>query len=80
LVADAIRLPRADVHDDTGFFEYGVDSLIAVRLVNRINRAFGVSLRSNTLFEHGSVAKLARYICELRENSAGSLAATRQRR
>jgi len=80
IVADAIRLPRGDVLDHVGFFEYGVDSLIAVRLVNRINRALGVSLRANTLFEHGSVVKLARYICELRENSAGSLAATRQRR
>jgi len=75
-LADAMRLPRGDVRDHTGFFEYGVDSLIAVRLINRINRALGTTLKTSVLFEHGSIAKLASRIIELRGSNGGSMAIT----
>jgi acyl carrier protein len=51
----------------TGFFELGMDSLMAVEFRNRLAKAFGPELAlPNTLaFDYPSVAKLAAY---LREN------------
>ncbi|MGW6391708.1 amino acid adenylation domain-containing protein [Streptomyces sp. NPDC055103] len=50
----------ASVRDD--FFECGGNSLIAVGLVNRINRAFGCALPLQVLFESPTIAELARQV------------------
>ena len=55
---------RSAPSPETGFFELGMDSLVAVELRNRLNRAFrGALVVSNTaVFDHPDVARLARYL------------------
>ena len=49
-----------------GFFDLGMDSLMAVELRNRLNRAFaGEYTASNTIvFDYPDVATLARYLAQ----------------
>ena len=49
-----------------GFFDLGMDSLMAVELRNRLNRAFaGAYTVSNTIvFDHSSIADLARHLAK----------------
>ena len=49
-----------------GFFDLGMDSLMAVELRNRLNRAFaGEYTASNTIvFDHPSIADLARHLAK----------------
>jgi acyl transferase domain-containing protein/acyl carrier protein len=50
------------VPDDTGFFELGVDSIMAVDLVSRLADAFGVALVPADVFDHPTVAELAAFV------------------
>ncbi|MDE0108515.1 MAG: SDR family NAD(P)-dependent oxidoreductase, partial [Bryobacterales bacterium] len=62
-VIEILRL-RAAPSPSTGFFELGMDSLMAVELRNRLNRAFrGAFVVSNTaVFDHPDIARLAEYL------------------
>jgi len=55
-------LGRDAVGIDEDFFEAGGHSLLAVRLMARIEACFGRELGLASLFEHGSVAALARLL------------------
>ena len=60
-LASVLRL-RSLPPADAGFFELGMDSLMAVELRNRVNRALGgVLTMSNTaVFDHPDATRLAR--------------------
>ncbi len=55
-----MKRDSVSVQDD--FFEAGGNSLIAVALINKINREFGCSLPLQVLFESPTVEKLARRV------------------
>lgn len=53
----AMKWDAVSIHDD--FFESGGNSLLAVRMVNRINKEFDSALPLQVLFEASSIEKLA---------------------
>jgi acyl carrier protein len=52
-----LKLDKAGIHDD--FFESGGHSMIAVTLMIRIEKEFGIRLPLATLFEHSTIHGLA---------------------
>ncbi|MFE2060292.1 SDR family NAD(P)-dependent oxidoreductase [Streptomyces sp. NPDC059446] len=50
------------VGDDTGFFDLGLDSIMAVDLVGRLSQAFGVVLLAADVFNHPTVARMAEHL------------------
>ncbi|MET8560105.1 SDR family NAD(P)-dependent oxidoreductase [Streptomyces flaveolus] len=60
----SLKLDRSQIAADDAFMDYGVDSIIGVRLIQQINRALGTDLATTDLFDHGSVSRLARYIVD----------------
>ncbi len=64
-VRAVLRLPTAP-SPTIGFFDLGMDSLMAVELRNRLNRAFaGEYVASNTVvFDYPDISSLARHVAE----------------
>ncbi|MFY1681949.1 amino acid adenylation domain-containing protein [Micromonospora sp. WMMD730] len=62
LWAEAVRQDDVSVHDD--FFACGGNSLIAVALINRLNRVFGAALPMQVIFDNPTVAQLARRVAQ----------------
>ena len=71
-VQAVLRLPSAPA-PTIGFFDLGMDSLMAVELRNRINRAFsGAYTAPNTLvFDYPDIASLAAHLAEELDVDAG---------
>jgi amino acid adenylation domain-containing protein len=63
---ELLKIDRIGIHDD--FFDLGMHSLLAIGATARIQKSFGVDLQLQTLFQHPTIAKLAKMIAET-ENS-----------
>ncbi|MCX2924136.1 SDR family NAD(P)-dependent oxidoreductase [Streptomyces sp. NEAU-W12] len=73
-LAQALKVDRARIDADDAFMDYGVDSIIGVRLIHEINERLGVDLATTDLFDHPSVRQLTAYVLdEHRERAAASL-------
>ncbi|MFF5360415.1 SDR family NAD(P)-dependent oxidoreductase [Streptomyces scabiei] len=73
-LAQALKVDRTRIDADDAFMDYGVDSIIGVRLIQEINERLGVDLATTDLFDHPSVRQLTAYVLdEHRERAAASL-------
>ncbi|MEU5718132.1 SDR family NAD(P)-dependent oxidoreductase [Streptomyces sp. NPDC020403] len=60
----SLKIDRTQIAADDAFMDYGVDSIIGVRLIQELNRALGTDLSTTDLFDHGSVSRLTRHIVD----------------
>ncbi|UED87195.1 SDR family NAD(P)-dependent oxidoreductase [Streptomyces profundus] len=75
----ATILGRTDgepIDPERGFIEYGVDSLAAVELRNRLGAATGLRLPVRMVFDHGSVSALVRHLSTELDAGQGDTAST----
>lgn len=65
-VAATLRLPDAAAVSVTrGFFEMGMDSLMAIEVKNRMQTELGVSLRATVVFNYPNITQLGVYLATL---------------
>jgi acyl transferase domain-containing protein/acyl carrier protein/SAM-dependent methyltransferase/enoyl-[acyl-carrier-protein] reductase (NADH) len=63
-LAQVLQTTPAELEPGLPFTDYGVDSILAVEIIARLNGALGVSLRSTDLFNYPDVANLASHILD----------------
>ncbi|MEX3547626.1 MAG: SDR family NAD(P)-dependent oxidoreductase [Burkholderia sp.] len=61
-VGKGLDLDPQRIEADRSFSEYGVDSILAVRLVNEINQRLGIVLQTTVLFDYSHLDALAEYL------------------
>lgn len=62
VIADALRMQAEQIDADAPFVELGIDSIMAMDAIERINRSFALQLRPADLFGHPSVRRLAAHL------------------
>jgi acyl carrier protein len=67
-VGAVLHMPPDSIEPDTAYLDLGVDSILAIEIVGRINAGLGISLRSVDLFNYASPASLARHIASSHAN------------
>ncbi|AKQ65799.1 Malonyl CoA-acyl carrier protein transacylase [Myxococcus hansupus] len=70
IVAAGLGTTVDDIRPDLAFSEYGVDSLLAVKIVDQLNARFALELKPTVLFDHSSVRALARHAMSLGAQAA----------
>ncbi|MCX7920841.1 MAG: amino acid adenylation domain-containing protein [Clostridia bacterium] len=72
LVAKALDMEPQTVDRKRQFFEYGIDSINGVELVNKLSNIFSMELSKTIIFDYPSVNDMAAYIRSLlKEKSIG---------
>ncbi|GAX60250.1 beta-ketoacyl synthase [Candidatus Scalindua japonica] len=68
-IAKALKMEEGQIQDDQSFAEYGVDSIIAVNLVNLISKRCNITLQTTILFDYNNVDQLLQYITQKHEST-----------
>lgn len=66
-VALTLRLTQGEVDPQKRFSEYGVDSILSVELIGRLNKALDLKLKTTVLFDFSSIQDLAGHLAKLTE-------------
>jgi myxalamid-type polyketide synthase MxaE and MxaD len=69
-VADILEMDPMRVDPDSGFFQMGMDSMLAARVRSRLEAEFGRKLPAPVMFEHPSVEALSCHLAGLAERLA----------
>ncbi|CAM2069328.1 SDR family NAD(P)-dependent oxidoreductase [Sulfidibacter corallicola] len=64
IAAEVLGCTPAEIRHDRPFSEYGVDSIVAVDLITRINRYWQLNLRPTLLFDYNDVSRLAEHLAD----------------
>lgn len=59
LLAEVLAIDKEIISDDKVFSEMGLDSILGLEFVSKINKAFGTELRVDSLYEYVCINKLA---------------------
>jgi len=77
-VAEVTRVDAAEIREDAGFFDLGMDSLMAVELRRRIEAGLGKDIPVTLVMDHPRLSDAARYLLDDVLGLAEQAAAPRQ--
>ncbi|WP_440119140.1 SDR family NAD(P)-dependent oxidoreductase [Paenibacillus sp. QZ-Y1] len=60
----SLKMSQDRIDNHQSFSEYGVDSIVAVNLVNLINEQCGIVMQTTVLFDHNTVHALSKHMLE----------------
>nr|WSU77881.1 SDR family NAD(P)-dependent oxidoreductase [Streptomyces anulatus] len=61
-IADVLVMPPDEIEGGLAFADYGLDSILAVRLVHVLNEELGTDLATDVVFDHSSADRLAAHL------------------
>lgn len=71
LLADLLEMDSTAIDESEEFSEYGVDSILTMRLIEKVNTRWGLELESDDISDNPSVDKLA--VLVVRQTSGGDV-------
>ncbi|WP_039798178.1 thioester reductase domain-containing protein [Nocardia araoensis] len=77
LVAEGLGVGRGEVRAELPLSDYGVDSILAVKIIDRVNARYGLALRPTVVFDHPSVRLLSRHMAAQGATANGGASAVR---
>ncbi|MBA4535518.1 beta-ketoacyl synthase N-terminal-like domain-containing protein, partial [Brevibacillus halotolerans] len=61
-ISEELKINEAMIHNDQSFSEYGVDSIIGIQLIQRINNKCHTRLQTTVVFDYNNVNQLVHYM------------------
>ncbi|MCR8987466.1 SDR family NAD(P)-dependent oxidoreductase [Brevibacillus laterosporus] len=61
-ISEELKINEAMIHNDQSFSEYGVDSIIGIQLIQRINNRCHTRLQTTVVFDYNNVNQLVHYM------------------
>lgn len=77
-LADILQMPAADIERHRPFADYGLDSILGVSLVHRLNETLGTDLDTTDLFDHGTADRLGAFLAGARPVAKPAAASPRR--
>jgi acyl transferase domain-containing protein/acyl carrier protein/ubiquinone/menaquinone biosynthesis C-methylase UbiE len=84
ILAQTLHINKTEFDPEASFQNYGVDSLVAVEIIDKINKQTGMHLRATDLFNYSTIRELSMHMVnhpeykesrnEPRENTANTVA------
>ncbi|MBQ4835688.1 non-ribosomal peptide synthetase [Pseudoalteromonas luteoviolacea] len=62
IASNALDMPPNELDAEESFADYGVDSILAIQILDEINAKFGLNLPATLLFDYPSIEALSAYI------------------
>ncbi|MEX3612467.1 MAG: amino acid adenylation domain-containing protein [Burkholderia gladioli] len=69
-LAETLKREAAGLADETAFSDYGIDSILSVALVKRLNQRLGIQLGQTVIYDYSTIAALSRHVLEQRGGPA----------
>ncbi|RKQ70071.1 SDR family NAD(P)-dependent oxidoreductase [Oceanibaculum indicum] len=64
-LAEELMIEASDIRDSSGFLDLGLDSILAVTWLRRLNGLFGIDLPATSVYAHPTVGDLAAHVARL---------------
>ena len=68
-LAEELMIDAADIRDGAGFLELGLDSILAVTWLRKLNAALGTDLPATAVYAHPTIGALVAHLSTLRPES-----------
>lgn len=62
IVSEQLQIPTSQIETDLPYRDFGVDSILAVEIINQINRQLNITLRTTDLFNYADIQTLTAHI------------------
>jgi probable biosynthetic protein (TIGR04098 family) len=75
-VCDILYLDRKELNVNASFIEMGLDSILGMELIKKVNGIFNTGIKTSKIYDHPSVAELSAYVYQIVNTSPGEPAYT----
>ncbi|WP_330276270.1 SDR family NAD(P)-dependent oxidoreductase [Lentzea sp. NBC_00516] len=75
-LAEILQMPVSEIERHRPFADYGLDSILGVSLVHRLNDVLGTAVDTTDLFDHGTAERFITFLAGARPSAAPVAATT----
>jgi acyl transferase domain-containing protein/acyl carrier protein len=61
-LSSVLKIRPADIDADRAFSDYGIDSILGVEFIQRVNKNLSIGLNTAVIFEYPSLGRLSRHV------------------
>lgn len=62
IIAEAIDMDKDEINIDMPYSEYGIDSILSIEVIAKLNRKLNINLKTTDLFNYTTIRSLSEYI------------------
>ncbi|MDQ1350634.1 MAG: polyketide synthase PksL [Acidobacteriota bacterium] len=64
-LAEVLRLEDQDIDENRRFLDLGLDSILGVEFIKKLNETFHINLKTTVLYDYSTVKKMSRHLAEI---------------